>query len=176
MISGGIIAINIGDATRTTDGDFQCFPNFAKTCMLLKEIGFTLLIPVLWKKISNRPNAYLGSGFLPVSAYVSQDCEYIIIARKGSLRKFNKIEAITRKESAFSMEERNIWFSQIWTVPGKKGSKDTSGWPDEIFYRLMRMFTIRGDTILDPFCGPGNEKLANTHGRTYIGYEIKESS
>jgi len=137
--------------------------------------GFTPLIPIFWKKISNRPNAFLGSGFLPVNAYVSQDHEYIGIYRKGrKLRQFSPEEKVRRKASAFTKTERDLWFQQVWQINGKTGAKKDSGWPQEIPYRLMRMFSIESDTILDPFCGPGEEALYHKNNRNFIGYEIGE--
>jgi len=104
----------------------------------------TPLIPIFWKKISNRPNAFLGSGFLPPNAYVSQDCEYIGIYRKGSNRKFQPKDE-KRYKSIFTKEQRDLWFQQIWHIPGAKGAKQNSAFPHEIPYRLIRMFSIIND-------------------------------
>ena len=175
LIPGGIACINIGDATRSLNSNFKCYPNYAFMTHKLWKIGFAPLIPIFWKKISNRPNAFLGSGFLPVNAYVSQDHEYIGIFRKGRLRQFNADEKERRQQSAFTKEQRDLWFQQVWNIKGKAGAKADSGWPWEIPYRLMRMFSIIGDTILDPFCGPGEEQLYNKWGRNFVGYEINQS-
>lgn len=177
LIDGGILCLNIGDATRTINKEFLCYPNYAKSTMDLYNIGFNPLIPILWKKISNRPNAFLGSGFQPVNAYISQDCEYIGIFRKGRNRVFTGEEKERRKQSIFSKDERDHWFQQIWEgVPGKKGAKEDSGWNMEIPFRLMRMYSIIGDTILDPFCGKVGgvefEKLCNEWKRSFIGYTL----
>lgn len=178
LVPGGIVCLSIGDATRSIDKDFRCYPNYAALTMELTDMGFTPLIPIFWKKISNRPNAFLGSGFLPVNAYVSQDHEYIGIFRKGALRQFKGEEKERRKQSAFTKEERDLWFQQVWEIKGKKGSGKggDSGWPQEIPYRLMRMFSIIGDTILDPFCGVGEERLYSEWGRKFVGYEINQPS
>ncbi len=172
LVQGGILCLNVGDATRSIDKDFQCFPNYATLTICCRELGFTPLIPIFWKKISNRPNAFLGSGFLPVNAYVSQDHEYIGIFRKGSLRQFNDEEKIRRKESSFTKQERDLWFQQTWTINGKPGAGKNSNWLEEVPYRLMRMFSIIGDTILDPFCGKVDGSLYNAWGRKFVGYEI----
>jgi len=176
LVDGGILCVNVGDATRSIDKEFICYPNYAKTTMDLYDLGFTPLIPIFWKKISNRPNAFLGSGFQPVNAYVSQDCEFIGIFRKGNNRIFTGEEKARRKASSFTKEERDIWFSQLWNIPGKKGAKEDSGWNMEIPFRLMRMFSIEQDLILDPFCGRKGgaefEKLCNEWGRRFIGYTL----
>lgn len=172
---GAIMCVNIGDATRSLPPHgFWCFPNYAKVTMDLFELGLTPLIPIYWKKISNRPNAFLGSGFIPPNGYVSQDHEYIAIFRKGNLRKFEP-KCIKRYASAFSKEERDVWFSQVWEIPGDKSAAKTSAFPEEIPNRLIRMFSITGDTVLDPFCGTGTTmKVADSLGRNSIGYDIED--
>ena len=177
LIDGGIVAVNIGDSTRSVDGEFICYPNYAQLTMSMWNLGFSPLIPILWKKISNRPNAFLGSGFQPVNAYVSQDCEFIGIFRKGKNRTFTGEEKERRKQSSFTKEERDDWFQQVWEgIPGAKGSKKSSSWNMDIPYRLMRMYSIIGDVVLDPFCGKIGgvefEKLCIQWGREFVGYTL----
>ena len=173
LIDGGICCINIGDATRSIDGNFQCFPNYSQIVMFCFNIGFTPLIPVLWKKISNRHNAFLGSGMLPPNGYISQDYEYIIILRKGKLRKFKSRDK-NRYKSSFTKKERDLWFQQTWNIQGAKNAKRTSAFPQEIPRRLIRMFSLIGDTVVDPFWGTGTTgKMAMLLDRSFIGYEIK---
>lgn len=172
LIDGGIMVVNMGDATRSVDKVFQCYPNNAFITTYLYGLGMYPLIPIYWKKISNRPNAFLGSGFLPVNAYISQDVEYISVFRKGKNRTFSGEEKERRKQSSFTKQERDRWFQQIWNVRGKKGAGKTSAWPDKIPYRLTRMYSIIGDTVLDPFCGSGDEEIVTALDRNYIGYNI----
>lgn len=173
LIYGGIICINIGDATRSTQPKgFCCYPNIAKTTMNMWDLGFTPLVPIYWKKISNRPNAFLGSGFLPPNGYVSQDHEAILIFRKGNLRKFKPKDG-KRYASSFTKEERDLWFQQVWRIQGARGAKDKSIFPDEIPNRLIKMFSIIGDIVLDPFAGHGTTmRVADNLGRIGIGYDI----
>lgn len=175
LIPGGIFCLNIGDATRTIDKNFCCYPNYAKTMTNCVDVGFNPLIPIFWKKISNRPNSFMGSGFLPPNAYVSQDCEYIAIFRKGALRKF-KPKDQNRLNSILTKGERDLWFRQIWEIPGVKGARKTSVFPREIPYRLIRMFSVIGDTVVDPFCGVGTTlKVAMNLNRKAVGYEINKN-
>ncbi|MGB6443162.1 MAG: DNA methyltransferase, partial [Thermoplasmata archaeon] len=78
LVPGGILAVNIGDALRTTDGEFRLWPNSAETMVAAERVGFRPLPYLLWKKPTNKPNAFLGSGFLPPNAYVTLDCEFIL--------------------------------------------------------------------------------------------------
>lgn len=181
LIDGGIACINIGDATRSINGKFRLFPNHAKIIEYFEKIGFITLPYILWKKPTNKPNAFLGSGFLPTNAYVTLDVEYILIFRKGDPRKFKPKDPL-RYASRYTKEERDRWFSQIWdNIKGEKQThpkiaRRTAAYPEEIPRRLIRMFSIIGDTVLDPFLGTGTTtKVAIELERNSIGYEIDES-
>jgi site-specific DNA-methyltransferase (cytosine-N4-specific) len=174
---GGLMCINIGDATRSIDHRFKLYPNHSRITEKCEQIGFETLPYILWQKPTNKPNAFLGSGLLPPNAYVTLDCEYILIFRKDGLRKFEpKHEG--RYNSAFTKEERDVWFSQIWHVKGERQNEEgyeerTASFPTEIPRRLIRMFSIEGDTVLDPFLGTGTTALiAKELNRNCVGYEV----
>ena len=181
LIPGGIACVNIGDATRTSNGIFHLYPNHSRIIENFEKLGFVTLPYVLWKKPTNRPHykgkgAFLGSGFLPPNAYVTLDMEYILIFRKGPLRSFPPRDA-RRYDSKFTKKERDEWFSQVWTVPGARQNLEglerrVAAFPEEIPRRLIRMFSILGDTILDPFLGSGTTlKVAMDLYRNFVGYE-----
>jgi DNA modification methylase len=181
LADGGIVAINIGDATRSINGKFQLFPNHSRITEVCEKIGFTTLPYILWKKPTNRPKykgkgAFLGSGFLPPNAYVTLDCEFILLFRKGNLRKFEPHHT-GRYESRFTKTQRDEWFSQIWAFKGTRQTageleRRTAAYPDEIAERLIRMFSVKGETVLDPFLGSGTTvKVAIINERNSVGYE-----
>lgn len=180
LADGGIACINIGDATRKVNGIFRLFPNHARVIEICEKIGFISLPCILWKKPTTKPNSFLGSGFLPTNAYVTLDCEYILLFRKGKPRKFKPKDPY-RYISYYTKEERDVWFSQIWDIKGIKQENNEierriAAYPDEVVYRLIRMFSIIGDTVLDPFLGTGTTiKVAMQLYRNSIGYEIDEN-
>jgi modification methylase len=175
LVPGGILAINIGDALRTTDGSFRLWPNHAETLVAAERVGFRPLPYLLWKKPTNKPNAFLGSGFLPPNAYVTLDCEFILLFRKGGLRRLPAHDP-RREASRFSRAERDRWFSQIWTdvrgAPQRTAHGRSAAFPLAIPERLVRMFSVTGDTVLDPFAGTGTTiEAALRWGRNAIGVE-----
>ncbi len=176
LVPGGLIAINIGDALRTVDGTFALWPNHAEVLLRVRALGLTALPYLLWKKPMNRPNAFLGSGFLPPNAYVTLDCEPILLFRKGSLRRLARNDP-ARTRSRFSRAERDRWFSQVWADvraerQGPEGRR-SAAFPPEIPRRLIRMFSVEGETVLDPFAGTGTTLwTAAALGREAIGFEV----
>jgi len=183
LTSGGFCCINIGDATRTINGNFNLFANHARITQKLVEIGFTNLPPIIWQKPTNAPNKFMGSGMLPAGAYATYEHEYILVLRKGGKRDFSSDAAKKmRNASAFFWEERNIWFSDHWQLIGARQTlaqanrSRSAAFPLELPYRLIQMYSVYGDTVLDPFLGTGTTAIAAMiSGRNSVGYEIDTS-
>ncbi|TVQ22848.1 MAG: site-specific DNA-methyltransferase [Spirochaetaceae bacterium] len=206
---GGFLCINIGDATRTIAGDFRLYSNHARITTACLALGFQALPLVLWRKQTNAPNKFMGSGMLPAGAYVTLEHEYILVLRKGGKRSFSPADAERRRRSAFFWEERNRWFSDLWDFKGvrqplsnpkravenqpelwdagpetpaapetpvKTGTelrKRSGAFPFELASRLICMYSLQGDTVLDPFLGTGTTTAAAVlHARNSVGYEL----
>ncbi len=181
---GGILCINIGDSTRTFNDIFKLYNSHSRILTSCISIGFSSLPSILWKKSTNSPNKFMGSGMYPVGSHVTLEHEHILIFRKGSRRKFKtKEEKNNRHESAFFWEERNKWFSDTWHgIQGKlqdidDGDRERSGaFPFELAYRLINMFSVKNDVVLDPFLGTGTTtKAAICSQRNSIGIELSNS-
>ena len=180
---GAIACINIGDATRTIGGNFVLYQNHSRIVTYLLKLGFSSLPVILWRKQTNAPNKFMGSGMLPPGAYVTLEHEFILILRKGSMREFKSADQKrTRRESAFFWEERNVWFSDIWfdlkgtgqDLNNNKIRLRSGAYPFELAYRLVNMFSVKGDTVLDPFLGTGTTTLAAIAScRNSVGFELE---
>lgn len=181
MKDGSFLCINIGDATRTINGEFALYNNNTRIIQACEKLGFINLPNILWKKTTNAPNKFMGSGMLPCGAYVTLEHEWVLIFRKGSKRTYKKAtEKETRRDSSFFWEERNVWFSDIWEIKGVKQTIDktpsrsrNASYPLELPYRLINMYSQKGDIVLDPFMGLGTTALAAIISeRNSIGFEI----
>lgn len=184
LCPGGFVCINIGDATRTINENFALYNNHSRIISTFIKLGFSNMPNIIWRKQTNAPNKFMGSGMLPAGAYITLEHEWILIFRKGGKRTFKtEIDKQLRRESAFFWEERNTWFSDLWDLKGIKqkiDNSDTRGrsaaYPFEIPYRLINMYSVKGDIVLDPFLGTGTTTLAAmTSERNSIGIEIDTS-
>lgn len=181
---GGIICINIGDATRKIGDTFQLFPNHATIINFFQFLGYQILPCVIWRKQTNKPNKFMGSGMLPPNAYVTLEHEYILIFRKTGNREFLPNQVHNRRASSYFWEERNIWFSDVWfdllgttQKISNNGTRDRSAaFPFDLAYRLINMYSVYNDTVLDPFLGTGTTTIAAMcTGRNSFGYEINQN-
>ena len=144
---GAFACINIGDATRKIADGFRLYTNQSRVTSFYESLGFQSLPAILWRKQTNAPNKFMGSGMLPSGAYVTLEHEYILILRKGGKRSFTNPEADRRKRSA--------------------------AFPFELAFRLINMYSMQEDTVLDPFLGTGTTMLAAMASvRNSIGVEI----
>jgi hypothetical protein len=115
---------------------------------------------------------------------VTLEHEYILIFRKGKKRIFTTPQAkLLRRQSALFWEERNKWYADRWDLSGVRqylGTKGTeaertrsAAFPLELAYRLINMYSVQGDTVIDPFAGTGTTLLASLAAcRGSLGMEI----
>ena len=181
---GSFACINIGDAVRTIGGRFQLYPNHSRITSSFRAIGFDCLPVIIWRKQTNAPNKFMGSGMLPAGAYVTLEHEYILIFRKGARREFRTdSEKSERMRSSFFWEERNNWFSDLWDFKGIPQAlnnpelrKRSAAYPIELACRLINMYSLYEETVLDPFLGTGTTMLASIAcARNSIGFEIDKA-
>jgi len=182
LVPGGRLVCVVGDVclSRKQHGRHRVMPLHADIVVRCRKIGFDNLTPILWYKISNAKYeiengsaGFLGKPYEP-NAIIKNDVEFILMLRKpGGYRQPTEAQ---RDASRFTKEEHHDWFQQVWTIPGESTRKHPAPFPLELAYRLVRMFSFVGDTILDPFVGTGTTLLAAAHcERNGIGVEIDES-
>jgi DNA modification methylase len=66
-----------------------------------------------------------------------------------------------------------VWnITNVLPTPGRV-EEGIAAFPEEIPRRLIKLFTMVGETVFDPFAGSGTTlKVARELGRNGVGYEI----
>jgi DNA modification methylase len=180
LVPGGRLVCVVGDVclSRKEHGRHLVMPLHADIAVICRRLGFDNLNPIIWHKISNATfeandgTKFLGKPYEP-NAIVKNDIEFILMQRKpGGYRKPTPEQ---RRLSMIGKEDFATWFRQFWTITGASTRNHPAPYPFELAYRLVRMFSFWGDTVLDPFCGTGTTMLAAMKcGRNSIGVEIDE--
>jgi DNA modification methylase len=181
LVPGGRLVCVAGDVclSRRRHGRHMVMPMHADIVVRARKIGFDNLSPIFWYKIANanyeveNGSSFLGRPYEP-NAIIKNDVEFILMLRKpGGYRQPGEEQ---RKASRLSKEEHQEWFQQVWNLNGESTKYHPAPYPLELAYRLVRMFSFTGDTVLDPFMGTGTSLLAAAQcGRNSIGVEIESA-
>ena len=179
LVPGGRLVCVVGDVclSRRKHGRHMVMPMHADIIVRARRIGFDNLSPIFWYKISNAQyevengSSFLGKPYEP-NAIIKNDMEFILMLRKpGGYRQPTEEQ---REASRLTKEEHHEWFQQVWTLPGESTREHPAPFPEGLAYRLIRMFSFFGDTVLDPFMGLGTTLLAAGRcARNSIGVEIE---
>ncbi len=67
------------------------------------------------------------------------------------------------------------WTKSVWTFPPAQAKKigHPAPFPVELPLRLIKLYTFKGEVVLDPFMGSGTTAIAALMTeRHFVGYEI----
>jgi ParB/RepB/Spo0J family partition protein len=180
LVPGGIMAINVGDIYHFRgnkgNNDFsqiQLVGHPYQNMLRRHQIYLTDLI--IWVKSTNSHSRDLSKIFsdkIPHTRYrilIKHDPVYIF-RKKGERDLPSEDVALN---SIITKAEWSQWASGIWMIDNAgKMEGHPAIFPDELAYRLVKMFSYEGDTVLDPFLGSGTTiKVARELNRIGIGYE-----
>ena len=179
---GRIAVLNIDDIL--VNG--EKFPIVADATKIFQSAGFRYRDRIIWKKpdgylrISRRSGVLLQNPY-PMYFYPDNLLESIIIFQKGKFD-YHSIPKEAREASKIDIKEfsDNKWYMTIWemvnVLPGSPLEKEIAAFPEGLPYRIIKLFSYKGETVLDPFVGSGTPmKVARQLGKNSIGIEIKKS-
>ena len=144
----------------------------------LTNSGWLFHQDIIWHKCTagvKRAGVAIQKPF-PGYYYPNIMSEYILVFRKPGPKIYQdrtpaeKAGAEFMIDTLFTLETAN----NIWHIaPVPPGTIDhPAPFPEEIPFRLITLYSYKGDLILDPFSGSGQTlKVAHALERTYFGYE-----
>ncbi len=166
LVDGGRACINVANLGRRP---YLPLSDFISRTML--EIGFQMRGEIIWNKGAGAGVSMAWGSWQSASNPVLRDVhEYILVFSKGSFSR----QKPDGKENTISKEQFMEWTKSVWTINPESARKigHPAPFPVELPYRLIQLYTFKGDVILDPFMGSGTTAIAALRAsRKYIGYE-----
>jgi site-specific DNA-methyltransferase (adenine-specific) len=166
LVNGGRACINVANLGRRP---YLPLSDFISQMML--EIGFQMRGEIIWHKGAGAGVSMAWGSWQSAANPVLRDVhEYILVFSKGSFSR-KKREG---QENTISKEQFMEWTKSVWTMSPESAKKicHPAPFPVELPYRLIQLYTFKGDIILDPFMGSGSMAIAALKAeRKYIGYE-----
>lgn len=145
---------------------------------ILKNTNLYLLDIFIWNRTNPNPKRKIifGSYPYPSNFYAQNTSEFIIVFVKDGKPK--QVSKEIKEQSKLTQKEWLEFTKQIWNIPIPNKADIAYGshpaiMPEQIPYRLIKMYSFVNDIVLDTFTGSGTTlKVAKELNRKYIGYEI----
>jgi len=147
---------------------------------ILNNTELYLLDLYIWNRTNPGKRLMFGSYPYPRNFYAQNTIEFVTVYVKDGVPD-NNISKILKRQSKLTKKEWVNYTKQIWNIPVvNKGDiafgEHSAIMPEEIVRRCVKLFTFKGDIVLDPFTGSGTTlRVAKELGRKFIGYEISRS-
>ncbi|MCX7725888.1 MAG: site-specific DNA-methyltransferase, partial [Chitinispirillaceae bacterium] len=98
--------------------------------------------------------------------------EYILIFSKGDYKREKN-----EKEDTITKEQFIEWTKSVWTMNAESAKRvgHPAPFPEELPFRLIQLYSFKGDIVLDPFMGSGTTAVAAIKAeRKFVGYDISK--
>jgi DNA modification methylase len=163
------------------------YPLVADTTRIFLDEGFLYRDKITWVKpggytrISRRSGVVLQHPY-PMYFYPDNIQESILLFQNGEfdyshlkdapkkILESSKIDTVALNKERWNLTVWNI--TNVLPIPGRV-EEGIAAFPEEIPRRLVKLFTMVGETVFDPFAGSGTTlRVARELGRKGIGYEM----
>ena len=178
---GGYFGLNVSYLRDSETSEIIHVP--AKLIARAQNAGYRLMEEIYWVKPTGafgNPAMKRGGVFIqnPYPTYwkANEHTEFILYFRKGNRRKLSSEE---KKLSGFSKAQAVgiIKRGQLLYVPPEQAARTghPAAFPIGLPKHAIKLHTIKGDWVCDPFLGTGTTMLAALKsGRNCIGFEISK--
>lgn len=174
---GGRMAVNIANLGRKPYRSLSA----DVIGILQDDLGMLLRGEVIWQKARGAGGSCAWGSFRSPQNPVLRDVtERVVIASKG---RFDRAIKRSERESAGLPSEPTIDTDEfleatldVWEIRSERAKSvgHPAPFPVELPFRLIELYTYRGDLVLDPFVGSGTTAVAAARaGRHYVGFDTE---
>jgi len=174
---GGFCAVVIGTVLQNG----RQYPVPQRFTVLMEEIGYQFHQEIVWHKVTGGVKRAGVTIQKPHPGYYHPNImtESILLFQKPGPKIYEGRTQEEKEENRINIDDiftreiaNNVW--HIAPVPPNY-LPHPCPFPEEIPYRLILLYSYRGDLVLDPFLGIGTTaKVAKALGRRYIGFDVHE--
>lgn len=175
---GGRLAVNVANLGRRPYRSLS-----ADVIRILQDdLGLLLRGEIVWQKGEGASGSCAWGSFASASNPVLRDLtERVVVASKG---RFDRAPSRAVRQRLGLPHENDISREQflestldVWRIRPERARRvrHPAPFPVELPERFIRLYTYRGDVVLDPFLGSGSTAIAAARlGRRYVGYDLDE--
>jgi modification methylase len=168
LVNGGRACVNVANLGRKP---YIPLTDYISTMM--RDIGFNMRGEIIWNKAASAsPSTAWGSWMSAANPILRDVHEYILIFSKGEYKR-EKID----KENSITREQFMEWTKSVWNMNAESARRigHPAPFPEELPYRLIQLYSFKGDVVIDPFMGSGTTGVAAVKSdRHFVGYEISK--
>lgn len=166
LVHGGRACVNIANVGRK-----PYIPLHAYIIEDMLEIGFLMRGEIIWDKASSAGTSTAWGSWQSATNPTLRDThEYILVFSKENFGRYSNGRKSTIKKHEFLEYTKSVWH-----FPAESAKKvgHPAPFPIELPSRLIKLYTLEGDTVLDPFMGSGTTAVAAKRlNRNFVGYEM----
>ena len=145
------------------------YPVSADYIRIAQEVGFKYYRTIIWQKMGSNKTCW-GSWRSARAPFVIDPNECILVFYKGTWKRE------TKGDSTISGRDFMIYVKNLWTMNPQTKSSHPAAFPPELPKRCIKLFSYKGDTVMDCFMGSGTTgEVAAQLERNFVGIEKSQA-
>jgi len=145
---------------------------------ILERIGFKFRDVLFWLKGRERleeatrfSSTNWGTWCSPKNPSPRSFTEILLVFCKGQY----DLPDLEGGGTDLAKEEFPVFTNSVWLLPGRTDKRHPACFSDELASRVIKLYSWKGNLVLDPFAGIGTTLVAARRlGRRYLGFDVSE--